>query len=106
MTRCPTCGAAKKRTLPQNSRLHKLFTEIAANVTAKDGLYHPALWWKTMCKDRWLGYVEFRRPDGSVIQVLRSTADCSVDELTEFMAQVEKYAASRGVYLDEYLEAA
>ena len=68
--KCPTCGARKKRTLPQNARLHALFTELAANVTAADNLYHPALWWKTMCKAQWLGFDEFRKPDGSVIQVL------------------------------------
>jgi hypothetical protein len=99
--RCPTCGQAKKRTLPQNARLHALFTQLAANVTAKDGLYHPAQWWKVMSKDRWLGYDEFRRPDGTVITVMRSTADCDVEELTNFMNEVERYAASRGVYLDD-----
>jgi len=99
--RCPTCGARKKRTLPQNARLHALFTQLAANVTGKDGLYHPAQWWKVMCKDRWLGYDEYRRPDGSVITVMRSTADCDVEELTNFMNEVERYAAGRGVYLDD-----
>ncbi len=54
-----------------------------------------------MSKDRWLGYMEFRRPDGQVIQVLRSTADCDVEELTNFMNEVERYAARRGVYLDD-----
>ena len=99
--RCPTCGQRKKRTLPQNARLHALFAQLAANVTANDGLYHPALWWKTMCKAEWLGFDEFRKPDGSVIQVLRSTADCDVEELTNFMNEVERYAAKRGVYLDD-----
>lgn len=98
---CPTCKQKKRRSLPQNARLHKLFTEIAANVTGADGQYHPAQWWKVMSKDRWLGYDEFRRPDGQVITVLRSTADCDVAELNEFMEQVERYAATRGVYLDD-----
>jgi hypothetical protein len=81
--------------------LHKLFTEIAANLKAKDGEYHHKLWWKTMCKDEWLGYDDFRKPNGEVINVLRSTSDCSVEELTEFMMKVEEYANNRGVYLDE-----
>ena len=52
-----------------------------------------------MCRDRWLGYTEFRKPDGSMITVLRSTADLEVDEMTAFMDEVERYAATRGVYL-------
>ena len=99
--RCPTCGQVKRRTLPQNARLHKLFTELAANVKGKDGLYHPHQWWKACAKDRWLGYDEYQGADGRTIYALRSTANLSVEELNEFMAQVEKYAAERGVYLDE-----
>ena len=98
---CPTCGQKKKRSLPQNARLHKLFTEMAANLKAADGLYHPAAWWKVMAKDRWLGYLEFRKSDGSLVTVLRSTADCDVDELNEFMAHVERYANERGIYLQD-----
>lgn len=96
---CPTCGQRPRRTLPQNKRLHALFTEMAANLTGADGLYHPAQWWKVMCKDRWLGYEEYKRPDGTTITVMRSTADLEVDELTAFMDEVERYAAKRGIYL-------
>ena len=99
--RCPTCNRSLKRTLPQNDRLHKLFTEIAANCKAADGEYHPAAWWKIMAKDRWLGYNEYRRPDGKLITELKSTADCTVEELTDFMNEVERDAARRGVYLDD-----
>lgn len=96
---CPHCGQRPRRSLPQNKRLHALFTELAANVKGADDLYHPAPWWKVMCRDRWLGYEEFRKPDGSMITVLRSTADLEVDEMTAFMDEVERYAATRGVYL-------
>ena len=61
---------------PPSCAIHRT---AAANVTATDNLYHPALWWKTMCKAQWLGFDEFRKPDGSVIQVLRSTSDCDVE---------------------------
>ena len=101
MSKCPTCGRAPRRSLPQNDRLHALFTELAANVKGADDLYHPAAWWKVMAKDRWLGYHEFRRPDGSLVTVLKSTADCTVEELTAFMNEVERYAARRGVWLDD-----
>ncbi len=99
--RCPTCNQVKRRSLPQNARLHKLFTELSANVKAKDGLYHPAIWWKVMAKSQWLGFDEYQKPDGETVYVLRSTANLSVEELNEFMAQVEKYAAEKGVWLEE-----
>ena len=101
MSKCPTCGQRKRRSLPQNSRLHSLFMLLQDSVKAKDGQFHSALWWKTMTKAEWLGFTEFRKPDGNVIQVLRSTADLDVNELNDFMTKVEAFAASRGVYLDD-----
>lgn len=98
--RCPTCGQIKRRSSEQNRRLHKLFTEMAAQLKAKDGLQHHYLWWKAMCKDRWLGYDEFKL-DGKIVYQLRSTSELDVTELNEFMAQVEQYANSRGVYLED-----
>lgn len=100
-SRCPNCGQIKRRSSAQNARLHKLFTELAANVKAKDGLYHPAMWWKVVCKDRWLGYDEFHKPDGSTVYVMKSTSDLDVEELNKFMAEVELFANQRGVYLDD-----
>ncbi len=99
--KCPTCGQRKKRSLPQNARLHALFMLMQDTLTAKDGLQHSAMWWKVMCKSQWLGFTEYRKPDGDVIQVLRSTADLDVTELNEFMTKVEAYCAQRGVYLED-----
>lgn len=99
--RCQLCGQPKKRTLPQNARLHKLFTELAANVKAKDGLYHPALWWKAIMKAEWLGFDEYQKPNGETVYVLRSTANLNVEELNEFMEKVEHYAATRGIWLQD-----
>ena len=99
--RCPSCGRPKRRSSKQSRRLHKLFTEIAANVKAKDGLYHPAPWWKIMCKDRWLGYDEYKKADGTTVCVLRSEADLDKDEENEFMMHVEKLGIDNGVYLED-----
>lgn len=101
MSKCPTCGQRKKRTLPQNSRLHSLFMLMQDTCKDKNGEQHSAMWWKTLSKAEWLGFSEFRKPDGSVIQVLRSTADLDVAELNEFMTKVESYCAKQGVYLDD-----
>ena len=98
---CPCCGQLPRRSLPQNSRLHKLFNLMSEQLKGKDGLFHPHQWWKVMCKDKWLGYNEYTAPDGRTIYSLKSTADCSVEELTEFMNEVERYCALRGVYLQE-----
>lgn len=68
---------------------------------ASDGQQHSAMWWKVMSKSEWLGFTEFRKPDGNVIQVLRSTADLDVSELNDFMTKVEAYCSKRGVHLDD-----
>ena len=99
--KCPTCGATKKRSIPQNNRLHKIFTLMQDELTDKNGNKQHREWWKVMSKDMWLGYIEFRKHDGNAIQVLKSTADCSVEELNKFMETVERYCAKRGVYLDD-----
>lgn len=98
--KCPTCGHTPKRSLPQNARLHKLFMLMSENFKGKDGLYHPHQWWKVMCKDRWLGYNEYVGANGT-IYALKSTAELTVEELNEFMNEVEKFCAERNVYLQD-----
>ena len=99
--KCPTCGQIKRRSSEQNRRLHKLFNLMSEELKGKDGLYHPAAWWKVMSKDKWLGYDEYNKPDGSIIYVLKATSELDVEALTEFMNEVERYCALRGVYLQE-----
>ena len=98
---CQLCGQSQRRSLPQNSRLHKLFQLMAEGLKGKDDLYHPNQWWKTMCKHYFLGYNEYAAPDGQTIYALKSTADLSVEELNNFMNEVERYCAMRGVYLQD-----
>lgn len=74
---------------------------MSENLKGKDGLYHPPAWFKVMAKDKWLGYNEFTAPDGRTIYQLKSTSDCTIDELNDFMNEVERYCALRGVYLQE-----
>ena len=74
---------------------------MAESLKGKDDLYHPNQWWKTMCKHYFLGYNEFTAPDGQTIYALKSTADLSVEELNNFMNEVERYCAVRGVYLQD-----
>jgi NinB protein len=97
---CPTCGQSPRRSLPQNSRLHKLFQLMSEHFKGKDGLYHPHQWWKVMCKYKWLGYNEYVGANGT-IYALKSTADCDVEELNNFMNEVERFCAERGVYLQD-----
>jgi len=99
--KCPTCGQIKRRSSEQNRRLHKLFNLMAEQLKGKDGLYHPAAYWKVMSKDQWLGYDEYNHPSGRTIYVLKATSECSIEELTEFMNEVERYCALRGVWLQD-----
>jgi hypothetical protein len=73
---------------------------MAENFKGKDGLYHPHQWWKVMCKDRWLGYNEYEGANG-IIYALKSTAELTVEELNEFMNEVEKFCAERNVYIQD-----
>jgi hypothetical protein len=98
--KCPTCGR-DKRSNPQNARLHKLFTEIAANLPAKDGLYHPMLWWKANMVAEWIGFDEYKKVTGETFYSLKHTSSLTTDEFNDFMMRVEEYANNRGVYLDE-----
>jgi hypothetical protein len=54
-----------------------------------------------MFKDRWLGYNEFKASNGKVITELKSTADCNVAELNDFMARVERWAAEHNIWLQD-----
>ena len=99
--KCPTCNQVPRRSLPQNNRLHLLFDAISRKVVADDKLLHHALWWKTVMKDRWLGYNEIVASNGKVIYSLRGTADLTIEELNNFMERVERYAAEHGIYLQD-----
>lgn len=74
---------------------------MSEQLKGKDGLYHPTMYWKVLSKDQWLGYDEVQHPDGRTIYALKSTANLGVEELNNFMNEVERYCAVRGVYLQE-----
>lgn len=74
---------------------------MANNLKGKDGLQHPAQWWKAMAVAEWLGFDEFVKPDKTVIYSLKHTSNCTIEELNQFMNEVERYAALRGVYLQD-----
>jgi hypothetical protein len=78
-----------------------LFNAISRQVIADDKLLHHAMWWKTVMKDRWLGYNETVASNGKVIYSLRGTADLTVEELNNFMERVERYAAEHGIWLQD-----
>jgi hypothetical protein len=74
---------------------------MSEQLKGKDKLYHPTMYWKVLSKDQWLGYDEVQHPDGRTIYALKSTANLSVEELNNFMNEVERYCAVRGVYLQD-----
>jgi hypothetical protein len=98
---CPTCKRKPAKSRPQENRLHKFFHLLAASVPDTSGEYHPWQWWKVMCKDQWLGYNEFRKANGDLVEQLKSTTELTMDEINEFMEKVERYCAKRGLYLQD-----
>jgi hypothetical protein len=107
MNRCPTCGAREKRSLEQNARYWSLLSVIAQSVDAIDaatgeviGLVHQTRW-HVQFKFDFLGCIDMRMASGRVITVLRSTADLDVPKFSDYMTQVEAWAAERGAYLPD-----
>ncbi len=97
--RCPTCGAIKKRSIPQNKRLHDIIGQIAEYPGVAKKCFSTKVL-KTYFKDLYLGYEEVPLPNGKRVEVLRSTANLPTDEFNEFMQKVELWAAERGIPLN------
>ncbi len=52
-------------------------------------------------KAQWLGFNEYKKSNGDIIYELKSTADCNVAELNDFMARVERWAAEHDIWLQD-----
>lgn len=68
---------------------------------APDGRHFSPEVWHEQFKRHWLGADDLRLPSGETLIRARSSADLSVEEFSAYMDQVEAWAASRDVYLDE-----
>ena len=99
----------KNRTLSQNRLMHKWFSSIANFAFESTGIKHSEKKWKWFFKDLYLGYESEEMPNGRYVSQLRSTADCSTKELTEFLEKIDMHCVEMGLILpkpeDLYYEA-
>lgn len=79
------CTASEKRTPEQNKRYQKGLREIAASGW-ENGEQHPPEWWNDKFKEMFL-----ETHDGAGEPL--STSDLSAGEFSDFLEQVEQYAA-------------
>jgi len=98
--RCPACGKRETRSNDANRRYWQLVCRVSENY-APDGQHFSPETWHEQFKRHWLGKRDFRLPSGEVITVTKSTADLDPGPFSDYMTQVEQWANSRGVFLDE-----
>lgn len=94
-----------KKSIPQNSYLHVLFT-LAAKMMNKEGMGDGTQWTKdkvkTHCKQEGLYPIEDAvLPGGEVVQVWKDTRDLSKEEAMETIDRVIRYFAELGLVLPE-----
>lgn len=94
--------ADQPRTLPQNKRYFGYLLKAIAAQAWVDGRQFDADVWHEHLASRY-GYLkEVVMPSGEIITRRKSTTEMSVAEFSEFMQQVEAYAATElGVRFDE-----
>lgn len=100
IARCPTCKRRHKRSLPQNARLWAIYTAMSCKLRPGGEVYSPEHY-HLYYKQKFLGAVDFKLPNGKVLTIPNSTADLDVAEFNEFMERVEADAAEHGVWLEE-----
>jgi len=98
--RCPVCGSRRQRSNEQNRLYWALLHEISEKLVKKVGEFS-ADSWHLYFKQRFLGQDEVRLPNGKIMQIPKSTADCSVDDMSTYYTRVEVWAAERGITLPE-----
>jgi hypothetical protein len=103
--RCPTCKRKHKRSLPQNRQYWMLLDELAERLPVR-GEYYSAKTWHRWAKGKWLGYTDYKLPNGKTYNELNSTADLDVTEFSDYLTKVEAWAAEHDIYLADREEVA
>lgn len=98
--RCPTCGRKHKRSTESNRRYWLLIHMIAEKVKPEGQSYSAEVWHQYF-KQRLIGADEVKLPNGKTHIIVKSSADLDTGEFTDYMSQVEAWAAERDVYLDD-----
>lgn len=85
----------KKRTLDQNNRYWMLLTDISEQLKPEGVQYSPDTWHEYF-KQKILGK-DTMLVDGEPVQVVKSSTKQTVREFTDYMIQIEAWAAERNV---------
>ena len=98
--RCPACGRKEIRSSEANRRYWALLHLIAERVKP-EGVEYSAETWHLYFKQKILGNVETKLPNGKIIQVPQTTTVLDTSQFHDFSEQVQAWAANRGVFLPE-----
>lgn len=98
--RCPACGRREKRSNEANRRYWLIVSALAESLHPGGATYGITAWHHWL-KSRFLGAEDVALPNGANLVVPHSTADLSTDEFSDFMTQVEAWAAEHGVFLPD-----
>jgi hypothetical protein len=99
--RCPACGRRERRSTEQNNRYWAIVRQVAGRLKGYEGRHYGVDDWHRWFKFHFLGGEDRMLPNGYVYTEPRSTAEEDTPEFSDFMTQVEAWAAERGVFLDE-----
>ena len=100
MKRCPTCGQLERRTSAQNGRYWALMNEISWRLKV-DGQNFAAKTWHLWFAERFLPQEEVKLPSGRMVLLRQSTSELAADVFSDYLTQVEAWAAERGIYLPD-----
>lgn len=98
--RCPTCHRLQKRSSEANRRYWALLHLIAERVKP-EGEQHAAQTWHVYFKQRFLGVDEVKLPNGKTVLTPKSSAELDTSEFNDYVMQVEQWAHSRDIYLED-----
>lgn len=98
--RCPTCHRPLKRSNLQNSAYWALLHLIAEKIQPSGHSYSADTWHEYL-KSKYLGADDIKLPNGKTLTITHSTGDLDAEEFSRYLTQVESWAATHGVYLEE-----
>lgn len=103
-SRCPTCHRRHKRSNAANRAYWKLLHLIAGRPVR--GVLYSADNWHRYFVSRFLGMEDYRLSNGITLLERRRTSELSVTEFSEYLTQVEAWAAEHDIYLADAEEIA
>lgn len=98
--RCPTCHRKRTRSNQANAR-YWLLLHLIADKIRPEGVQYSAETWHIYFKQKFLGVIETRMPNGKTSLVQKTTTELDTGEFADYMMAVETWAQGRGVYMDE-----